>query len=76
MVMSRDDLHPPYPTKDPYGGITMAYNRAFEPFAEDYMLFVTSGGKQVREKDGLGQPVPQHEARLQYFREKYPLARP
>jgi len=45
-----------------------------ERFAEDYRIYVTSGGKTVVKKDLSGKDVPFYDERLEFFKKSYPIS--
>lgn len=53
----------------------LAPAHAHEWFAEDYALFIASGGKKVMGKTIGGEEVPNDEQRLEFMRTHYPLSR-
>lgn len=50
-------------------------DQGYERFAEDYRIYITSGGTKVVRKDLKDNDVPHYDERLSYFKKTYPFCR-
>lgn len=50
-------------------------DHGYERFAEDYRIYITSGGTKVVKKDLKDNDVPHYDERLSYFKKNYPFCR-
>lgn len=59
---------------EPEAGPSFYGQRWAEPFAEDYRIYVTSGGKKAVKFDLNGNEVPNYKERLEFLRTNYPIS--